>query len=65
MTPKEVRSRRLALGMSVDQLGRELGISAEEVRAMENGERTLASAELVERILARLERTAPRRSVEE
>lgn len=56
MTPKEVRSRRLALGMSVEQLARELGMSAEDVREMESGERTLASVRLVERILARLER---------
>jgi hypothetical protein len=56
MTPKEVRSRRLALGMSVEQLAREFGMSAEDVRAMESGERTLVSVRFVERVLARLER---------
>jgi transcriptional regulator with XRE-family HTH domain len=39
MTPKEIRSRRLALGISVDALARELRLPANEIREIEGGER--------------------------
>lgn len=56
MTPKEIRSRRLALGMSVEQLARELSVPLENVREMENGDRPVANALLLEQTFARLER---------
>ena len=56
MTPKEVRSRRLALGMSVDELARALGLPATTVRDIENGERPMTSSALFEQTFTRLER---------
>lgn len=56
MTPKEIRSRRLALGMSVDELARELGVPADVVRAMESGEQPVTNARLLEQTFARRER---------
>jgi len=56
MTPKEIRSRRLALGMSVEQLARELGVPSENVREIENGDRPVANARLLEKTFARHER---------
>ena len=56
MTPKEIRSRRLALGMSVDELARELGIPPDHVREMESGERPVTNARLLEQTFARRER---------
>lgn len=41
MTPKELRSRRMANGISVETLARVLGVSAEVLRAMEDGEQPL------------------------
>lgn len=57
MTPKEIRSRRLALGMSVDARARELSVLAIELRAIEAGERTLRETFLYERTFLRLEAT--------
>ena len=59
MTPKEVRSRRLALGMSVDDLARELGLPASTVREIENGERPMTSPVLFDQTFKRLERAEP------
>jgi transcriptional regulator with XRE-family HTH domain len=61
MTPKEIRSRRLALGMSVEELARELGVSPEHVREMENGDRAVANARLLEQVFARRERDQEQR----
>jgi transcriptional regulator with XRE-family HTH domain len=57
MTPKEVRSRRLALGMSVDELARALGLPATTVRDIENGEHPMTSPALFDQTFKRLERT--------
>ncbi len=37
MTPKELRSRRIALGLTVQQLARELGVTVTELQLMEDG----------------------------
>ena len=55
MTPKEIRSRRLALGISVDELARELALPATEVREIEGGERLLTHRALFDQTFARLE----------
>ena len=56
MTPKEIRSRRLALGLRVDELARELGLGANVVRALENGEDPpLVDPDVLDRVFARLE----------
>jgi transcriptional regulator with XRE-family HTH domain len=57
MTPKEIRSRRLALGISVDELARELRLPVNEVREIESGDRPVAAHQaLLGRTFARLER---------
>jgi len=38
MSPKELRSRRIALGLTIAQLARELGLSTSELQQMENGQ---------------------------
>ena len=55
MTPKEIRSRRLALGMSVDELARELRLAPAAVRALENGDDPLPDDDALQRVFARLE----------
>jgi hypothetical protein len=57
MTPKEVRSRRLALGTSVDELAREFRVPASEIREIEAGERAVSQRAPYEQTFARLERT--------
>ena len=56
MTPKEVRSRRLALGMSADEFARELRLPPDHVREMDAGERAITNARLLEQTFARRER---------
>lgn len=41
MSPKELRSRRLALGMTIPQLAHELGLTSSELQQMERGQLTL------------------------
>ena len=56
MTPKEMRSRRLALALSVDELARALEIAPENVRAIESGDVTrMPDADTLERVFRRLE----------
>ena len=38
MSPKELRSRRIALGLTIAQLARELGLTTTELQQMENGQ---------------------------
>src|SRR5215212_3499711 len=38
MSPKELRSRRLSLGMTIPQLAHELGLTAGELQQMERGQ---------------------------
>jgi len=56
MTPKEIRSRRLALALSVDELALELGLAANGVRALKNGDDPpLPEGNVLDRVFARLE----------
>lgn len=55
MTPKDVRSRRLALGLTVEELAKALRLRMTDLREIENGERAVADAALFERTFARLE----------
>ena len=41
MSPKELRSRRIALGLTIAQLARELGLTMSELQQMENGQMPL------------------------
>lgn len=41
MSPKELRSRRIALGLTIAQLARELGLTTSELQQMENGQMPL------------------------
>lgn len=41
MSPKELRSRRIALGMTIAQLAQELGLTSSELQQMENGQLAL------------------------
>lgn len=56
MMPKDIRSRRLALGMGVEELARELGLSADVVRAMESGDHPVTDGRLLQQTFARRER---------
>ena len=38
MTPKELRSRRISVGLTIPQLARELGLSTAELQQMESGQ---------------------------
>jgi hypothetical protein len=55
MMPKEIRSRRLALGLSVDELGREVRLRGSEVREIEVDERPAPGSMVFEETFARLE----------
>lgn len=56
MTPKEIRSRRLALALSVEELARELRVAPDVVRALENGDDPpLPEGDLLYRVFARVE----------
>ena len=55
MSPKELRSRRIALGLTIGQLAHELGVTASDLQQMESGQlplpphaRLLASFESIE-----------------
>lgn len=41
MSPKEIRSRRIALGMTIAQLAHELGLTTSELQQMESGQQPL------------------------
>jgi len=41
MSPKELRSRRIALGLTIAQLAHELGLTSSELQQMENGQAPL------------------------
>jgi DNA-binding transcriptional regulator YiaG len=62
MTPKEIRSRRLALALTVDELAQELRLAPGVVRALENGDDPpLPDAGVLQRVFDRLEAVAKRR----
>lgn len=55
MTPKNVRVRRIALGMSVPELARAFGIPISLLQEFEEGRASLPEAERYRPILDRLE----------
>ena len=55
MSPKELRSRRIALGLTIPELARELGLTAAELQAMENGQTPLPSVISFDAILKDVE----------
>lgn len=55
MTPKNVRTRRIALGMSVKELAEIFGIPAAVLREFETGSTPLPDAEKYRPLLDRLE----------
>ncbi len=57
LTPKALRSIRLALGLSIEQFAERIGLTPAEVSAMERGEMTLSG------IGKALERLAPGASI--
>lgn len=56
MTPKKIRSRRLAPALSVEELARELRVDADLVRALGNGDDPASPPrDVLERVFGRLE----------
>lgn len=55
MTPKHVRARRIALGLSVPDLAAALGVSVELLQDFEEGRKELPNIERCQSILDRLE----------
>lgn len=58
MTPKELRTRRIALGLSVRQLADELGLTQTELQSMERAQSPLPTDETIRAILDALEKRA-------
>lgn len=56
MSPKELRSRRLALGLTIPQLAKELGVLSAELQQMEKGHIALPSHTTLHTQLSELER---------
>jgi len=62
MTSKEIRSRRLALALSVDELAHELRLAPGVERSLENGDDPpLPDAGVLQRVLDRLEAVAKKK----
>ena len=55
MSPKELRSRRLSLGMTIPQLAHELGLTTSELQQMERGQLPLPPQEHFAAALGALE----------
>ncbi len=62
MSPKELRSRRLALGLTIPQLAEDLGVTTTELQQMEGGQLPLPPEPQFSTALAALERS--KRSVD-
>ena len=56
MTPQEVRSRRVALGISVGELAFEVRLPIRAVRDIENGKSDVPDPDVFARAFERLER---------
>ena len=56
MTPHELRSRRVAIGITVGELAFEVRLPIRAVRDIESGNREVPNADLFLRTLERLER---------
>ena len=57
MSPKELRSRRISLGMTVPQLAEELAVTATELQQMEGGQLPLPPEPQLSATLSALERS--------
>lgn len=55
MTPKELRSRRISLGLTVQQLARELDVTEVELQQIETGVMPMPQHELLADVLERVE----------
>ena len=55
MSPKELRSRRLSLGLTISQLAHELGLTTSELQQMERGQLPLPAQTHFDSALAALE----------
>ena len=55
MSPKELRSRRLSLGMTIPQLAHELGLTTSELQQMEQGQMPLPARAQLSIALSALE----------
>ncbi|MDQ3280773.1 MAG: response regulator [Acidobacteriota bacterium] len=55
MSPKELRSRRIALGVTVPELARELGITTKELQFMEDGVTPMPPHEQFAQLLSEVE----------
>lgn len=55
MSPKELRSRRISLGLTIAQLARELGLTTSELQQMENGQLALPPHGQLARALTAIE----------
>lgn len=55
LTPAELRSRRIALGLSFDELARATGVDADTIRKWETGDRPIDSPQLIENALRTFE----------
>jgi transcriptional regulator with XRE-family HTH domain len=56
MQPKELRSRRLALGWPISRVAAAVGVRIEDVEAWEAGERPIESPLALEQILSEASR---------
>lgn len=56
MTPKELRTRRIALGLTVQQLARELDVTVTELQQMEDGITPMPKPEHLIDVLGRVEK---------
>jgi len=61
MTPKELKSRRLAAGLSTEVLAVQLGVKPNTVRRWEEGEIPISVPRALEQILKNVESTGTRR----
>jgi CheY-like chemotaxis protein len=57
VTPKELRSRRISLGLTVPELAHELQLSTKELQQMEDGIAAIPSGDPLVGVLQRLEET--------
>ncbi len=58
MSPKELRSRRISLGLTIQQLARELGLTTAELAQIERGQSAIPMNREIARVVERLERQA-------
>lgn len=63
MTPQELKSRRLAAGLSAERLAIQLGVKPNVVRRWEEGEIPISVPRALEQILRNVEGSRSRRSV--